>query len=68
MHITGGDGNYTFYNGEENYRNNIPLPGSEFTLQYGCGFDMVGKFIVVSGDGQYSEKDYYVFAVPCTPK
>jgi hypothetical protein len=62
LHITGGDGNYTFYNGEEE------LPGPENTFQYGCGFPMLGKFIVVSGDGQRVEKDYYFEDVPCTKK
>jgi len=67
LHITGGDGNYTFYDGEENYTNNTPLPGPEFTLTYGCGYPMMGKFIVVSGDGQRTQKDYYFQDVPCTP-
>ena len=62
LRITGGDGNYTFYNGEE------PLPGPENTFQYGCGFPMMGRFVVVSGDGQRAEKDYYFPDVPCTKK
>ncbi len=63
FHITGGDGNYTFYNGDE-----LLGSGPEYTLQYGCGFPMIGKFIVVSGDGQRTEKDYYFEDVPCTPQ
>jgi ferric-dicitrate binding protein FerR (iron transport regulator)/predicted Ser/Thr protein kinase len=68
FYITGGDGNYTFYNGEENFKNGEALPGPENTFQYGCGFPMLGKFIVVSGDGQRAEKDYYFDDVPCTKK
>jgi len=62
IHARGGDGNYTYYNGDE------MMGGPEFTLVYGCGYDMVGKFIVTTGDGQRLEKPYYFFAVPCTPK
>ena len=63
FHITGGDGNYTFYNGDQ-----LLGPGPDFTLTYGCGYPMLGKFIVTSGDGQRAEKDYYIDPHPCTPK
>jgi hypothetical protein len=63
FHVSGGDGNYTFYNGDE-----LLGPGPEFTFIYGCGFPMMGKFTVVSGDGQRWEKDYYFEPHPCKPK
>jgi predicted Ser/Thr protein kinase len=63
FHITGGDGNYTFYNGDQ-----LLGPGPDFTFTYGCGYPMLGKFIVVSGDGQRQEKDYWIEPAPCTPK
>ena len=60
IHARGGDGNYTYYNGEE------LMAGPEFTLVWGCGFDMVGQFVVTTGDGQRLEKPYYFFQVPCS--
>ena len=63
FHVKGGDGNYTFYKGEE-------LMGTEleYTMVYGCGFPMMGKFTVFSGDGQNWTKDYYFEDPPCTPQ
>jgi tRNA A-37 threonylcarbamoyl transferase component Bud32/ferric-dicitrate binding protein FerR (iron transport regulator) len=62
FHITGGDGNYTFFRDEE------LITGPEYTLIWGCGYDAMGKFVVISGDGQRTEKDFWFQKVPCTPK
>jgi hypothetical protein len=61
FHITGGDGNYTYYQNDE------LITGPEYILVWGCGFPAVGKFVVVSGDGQRAETPFWIDPVGCTP-